>query len=87
MFAEDVVPGEVSEGGRGWREKGKYHSVSAFGSSMGTAMRSSFGAAMFVMVLKREVAVVCSGTEYGRLVRANQANTPPSSLTAGTRSW
>ena len=73
MFAEDVVPGRELVGfERG--ERRKYHSVSAFGSSMGTDIRSSFGAAILCAVFWRRKVVVCfSGTEYGRLVLSKQS--------------
>jgi hypothetical protein len=53
VFAEDVVPGRGLVG----FEKGvktEYHSVSAFGSSIGTDIRSSFGAAIFVCCVVEE---------------------------------
>ena len=56
MFAEDVVPGKRLVGGekkkRGEEKRGEtYHSVSAFGSSIGTDMRSSTGAAIVSLCL------------------------------------
>lgn len=35
----------------GWLVTGTHHSVSAFGSSIGTLMRSSIGAAIFAMFI------------------------------------
>jgi len=56
VFAEDVVPGRGLVRMRGGKRR-RYHSVSAFGSSMGTAMRSSFGA-----------AILSCGVEGGKLL-------------------
>ena len=74
MFAENVVPGRVLVWFWVWRDGRGYHSVSAFGSSMGTDIRSSFGAAILCVVFWRRKVVVCfSGTEYGRLVLSKQS--------------
>jgi len=53
----------------------KYHSVSAFGSSMGTDIRSSFGAAILCVVFWRRKVVVCSQVQnMAALCLANRAN-------------
>ncbi len=51
MFAEDVIPGNRLVESRG-AEGEMYHSVSAFGSSMGTDIRSSTGAAILPLLLR-----------------------------------
>lgn len=46
MFPQDIVPGQLS--GKAVKgQKRAYHSVSALGSSMGTLILSSMGAAIF----------------------------------------
>ena len=62
MFAQDVVPVVVSFGTY-FRREGlwageTYHSVSAFGSSIGTATRSSIGAAILRFLIYQRILVV-----------------------------